>query len=95
MAKETIKKERIDLNASLTKLAGIVSWFEEQKDVDVEKGLENVREGVTLIKACKERLLDIENEFKQIQREISEDVEESKSNSAGDDEEIDPTKIPF
>ena len=41
--------------------------------MDVEKGLQNVKEGVTLIKACKERLTEIENEFVDVQRELSDD----------------------
>lgn len=72
-----VKKDQIDLNTSLKQLSGIVTWFEDQKDIDVEKGLENVRQGVALIKACKERLGEIENEFKEIKQEISEDVDGS------------------
>lgn len=97
MAKEPIKNEKIDLNDSLKKLSGIVTWFEEQQDIDVEKGLENVRQGVSLIKACKTRLSQIENEFKNIQREISEDVADIKPSEtvAAAGAEIDPDNIPF
>lgn len=64
------KSEKINLNETLKKLSAIVSWFEDQKDLDVEKGLEYVREGVDLIKSSKERLKEIENEFKEIKKEI-------------------------
>ncbi len=60
----------INLNDTLKKLAGIVSWFESQSDLDVEKGLEYVKEGAALIKASRERLSEIENEFKEIKKEI-------------------------
>jgi exonuclease VII small subunit len=59
-----------NLNETLKKLKQIVSWFESQEDLDVEKGLEYVKEGATLIKASKARLSEIENEFKEIKKEI-------------------------
>jgi exonuclease VII small subunit len=64
------KTSQINLNENLKKLANIVSWFESQSEIDVEKGLEYVKEGVTLIKASRERLGEIENEFKEIKKEL-------------------------
>ncbi len=63
-------EKKADLNDTLKKLKQIVAWFEEQQDLDVEKGLEYVKEGAILIKASKERLSEIENEFKEIKKEI-------------------------
>ncbi len=60
----------INLKESLKKLSEIVSWFESQSELDVEKGLEYVKEGAGLIKASKDRLSEIENEFKEIKKEI-------------------------
>ena len=60
-----------NINDTLKKLANIVSWFESQSELDVEKGLEYVKEGAQLIKASRERLGEIENEFKEIKKEIS------------------------
>ena len=62
--------EKINLNDTLKKLAQIVSWFESQSELDVEKGLEYVKEGATLIKSSRERLSEIENEFKEIKKSI-------------------------
>ena len=62
--------KKTNLNETLKKLAQIVSWFESQRDVDVEKGLEYVKEGASLIKASKERLSEIENEFKEIKKNM-------------------------
>jgi exonuclease VII small subunit len=59
-----------NLKDSLKKLAEIVSWFESQSELDVEKGLEYVKEGAELIKSSRERLSEIENEFKEIKKEI-------------------------
>jgi exonuclease VII small subunit len=62
--------EGINLKESLKKLNTIVSWFESQEDLDVEKGLEYVKEGTLLIKASREKLSKIENEFKEIKKDI-------------------------
>ena len=66
----TKKGGQINLNETLKKLASIVSWFESQDELDVEKGLEYVKEGATLIKASRQRLSEIENEFKEIKKTI-------------------------
>ena len=60
----------INLNETLKKLAHIVSWFESQSELDVEKGLEYVKEGASLIKSSRERLAEIENEFIEIKKTI-------------------------
>ncbi len=65
--------KKINLKESLSKLNGIVEWFDEQEEVDVEVGLVKVKEGAELIKDCKKRLSEVENEFKEIQREIDKD----------------------
>ncbi|HEY4505662.1 MAG TPA: exodeoxyribonuclease VII small subunit [Candidatus Paceibacterota bacterium] len=59
-----------NLNETLKKLSNIVDWFESQSELDVEKGLEYVKEGAGLIKLSRERLGEIENEFKEIKRGI-------------------------
>lgn len=70
----TTKKTTGDnLSTKLKKLGTIVSWFENQEEIDVEKGLELVKEGATLIKESKEQLKDIENEFKEIKKDLSQD----------------------
>ncbi|MEK7510165.1 MAG: hypothetical protein AAB567_01225 [Patescibacteria group bacterium] len=69
------KKENIA--ASLKKLEEITLWFQEQKEVDVEKGLEKVKEGAVLIKSLKERLRELDNEFQEIKAELEEEETES------------------
>ena len=54
----------------LKKLSVIVSWFNDQSELDVEKGLEYVKEGAELIKTTRKRLEAIDNEFKEIKKEI-------------------------
>lgn len=67
----TAKKPEINLTESLEKLNDIVTWFEEQDNVDVEEGLEKVRAAAALIKDSKTRLAHIENEFREIEKEMS------------------------
>ena len=62
----------MNLKDSLKRLNDIAVWFEEQDEVDVEAGLEKLKEGADLVKICKKRLSEIENEFEQIQREVTE-----------------------
>ena len=66
--------EKSNLSESLKKLEEITEWFNSQEEVDVEKGLEKVREGVKLVKASRERLQEVENEFEDVKRELEEGV---------------------
>jgi len=79
MRKEETKK--VNLSHDLKRLSEIVDWFEQQKDVDVEKGLEKVKEAAILIKGSKKRLAEIENEFEEIKKEI--DTEEGENKKGG------------
>lgn len=65
------KSEAINLTTSLEELSTIVSWFENQNNVDVEVGLEKVRAAAALITSSKTRLAEIENEFRELEKEIS------------------------
>jgi exodeoxyribonuclease VII small subunit len=67
---KNMSEQKVNLKESLKKLNDIVEWFDEQEEVDVEVGLEKVKEGAELIKVCRKRLAEVENEFKEIQREI-------------------------
>jgi exodeoxyribonuclease VII small subunit len=68
---KTEKKQ--SLGESLKKLEGIVSWFDNQEEVDVEQGLEKVKEGVELIKVSKARLKEVENEFEVVKKELEKE----------------------
>ena len=71
-------KNKINLKESLKKLGDIVSWFDNQEEIDVEKGLEQVKEGAELIKSCRERLSEIENEFTEIKKQVSGTLEDAE-----------------
>jgi len=79
MAKE--KLDTKNLNDSLKRLAEITEWFDNQEEIDVEEGLKKVKEAVELIRASKERLKTIENEFEEIKKGIEEETKEDQDAS--------------
>lgn len=75
------------LKDQLKRLEEIIKWFDGQEEVDVEEGLDKVKEGVALIKAGKERLKELENEFEKVKKELEvEEEEEEEKIMANDDE---------
>jgi len=64
------KETKSNLSESLKKLEQISDWFDEQKEIDLEKGLLKVKEGAKLIKESRAQLKDIENEFGEIKAEM-------------------------
>ena len=67
--------DKNELKNSLKKLEEIIEWFDVQEEVDVEAGLEKVKEGVGLIKVSRKRLKKLENEFEEVKKEIEEQDE--------------------
>jgi len=68
MTKNTLKD-------SLKKLKEIVEWFDTREEVDVEMGLQKVKEGAALIKESKKQLKELENEFEKVKEELEEEEE--------------------
>jgi hypothetical protein len=64
-------KKAETLNENLKQLAEISEWFGNQKELDVETSIEKVKIAATLIKASKEKLNKLENEFKEIEKEFA------------------------
>ncbi|MBZ1348591.1 MAG: exodeoxyribonuclease VII small subunit [Candidatus Nealsonbacteria bacterium] len=64
-----------NLGDNLKKLSIITEWFEGQEEIDIEQGLKKVKEAAVLIKASKERLKAVENEFEEI---IKKDITKDK-----------------
>ncbi len=74
---EKEKQNVKNLSENLKKLGEITSWFEERNNAgDIEQGLEKVKEAVAIIKASKDRLKEIENEFEEIKKEVVPEIEE-------------------
>lgn len=70
--------EKNKLKDSLKKIESIINWFDEQKEIDVEAGLEKVKEGVVLIRNSKERLKELENEFKKVKTGLEKEIDSKK-----------------
>ena len=68
--------EEKNLKNNLKKLEEISAWFNDRQEVDVEEGLNKVKETVALIKSSKDRLKEIENEFEEIRKDMDEEVKE-------------------
>lgn len=64
--------KKINLTEALQKLEKISDWFEGQEQVDVERGLEKVKEGAELIKLSRQRLKEVENEFQDVKKSLEE-----------------------
>jgi len=96
MAKQKLSK---NLNDNLKRLSEITDWFDKQEEVDVEAGLEKVKEAVQLIKASKERLKKIENEFEEIKKEVDIEDDEKEGDKTEEngkpEDEIESKDIPF
>mgnify|MGYP001562208732 CR=1 FL=1 len=63
-----------NLSNNLKRLSEITDWFENQEEVDVEEGLAKVKAAAVLIKASKERLKAVENEFEEIKKSADADL---------------------
>lgn len=73
------QSKKVNLSKNLESLKEISEWFEQQDEVDIEKGLEKVKHAATLIKESKGRLQEVENEFQEIKRDISLEDESDES----------------
>lgn len=63
----------MNLSESLKKVQEIIAWFDNQEEVDVEKGLEKIKEGTVLIKESRTRLKEIENEFEVVKKDLEKE----------------------
>lgn len=63
-------QETVNLTETIKKLRAITAWFESQDEIDVEKGLERIKEGAELIKASRSRLKELENEFEEVKKQL-------------------------
>lgn len=71
--------EKQTIEQSLKRLEKIVEEL-NVRDVDVEEGLKKFKEGVELVKLCRSRLGEAENEFKKLQAELDADGKNGYAN---------------
>lgn len=72
-------KKNPSLSENLKQLQEISDWFSNQKELDIETGLEKVKIAAQLIKTSEEKLNSLENEFKEIEKEISPENNENNN----------------
>ena len=68
-----MSKNNINLTETIKKLRAITEWFETQDEINVEKGLERIKEGADLIKASRFRLKELENEFEEVKKKLADE----------------------
>jgi hypothetical protein len=71
--------KKVNLTENLENLHKIADWFDQQTQIDVEEGLKKIKEAAILIKESKTRLREIENEFAEIQADISTEIDQSEA----------------
>ena len=62
-----------NLKQYLEDIKKISDWFEDQEEIDLEEALVKIREAGDLIRLSKDRLVEVENEFKEIKLKIEQE----------------------
>lgn len=64
------KDQTFDFTKAIKELEEINHWFQNE-EIDLDKGLAKFRRGLELIKKCRGRLKQVENEFTEIKKEFA------------------------
>lgn len=64
------KQKQHTLKEYLKRIGKITAWFDAQEEIDIEEAMEKVKQAAGLIKSSRDRLAEVENEFKEIRKEI-------------------------
>ena len=62
------KTKKQDLKKYLKEIEEITTWFDDQDEIDIEEALGKVEQAAKLIKASKDMLAKVENDFKEIKK---------------------------
>lgn len=86
--------QKFNFSESMRQINEINDWFQGE-DLDLEEALTKLKQGKELIAKCKERLSDIENEFKELRVDFAEEDteigEEASGNEANREDESENT----
>ena len=74
---------KLDFTESVNKLEEINAWFQNE-DIDLDEGLYKLKTGKELIKKCRTRLKEVENEFTKIKKEFAEEAQEQEVGAVED-----------
>ncbi len=61
------KDQVFDFSRAIKELEEINRWFQSE-EINLDEGLSKFRKGLSLIKKCRERLKEVENEFTEIKK---------------------------
>lgn len=86
------KSSAFNFNQALKDLEDINRWF-QQEDIDLEEGLQKLKEGKALIAGCRARLKEVENEFHEIQADSANDL--TPAAATADSENLTESELPF
>ncbi len=70
-----MKNMHVNFTDAMKELAEINAWF-ARSDIDLDEAMEKLKRGNFLIKECRKKLVQVENEFEEIQKDS---VDESES----------------
>ncbi len=65
-----VQAKKQNLKEYLKQIEKITTWFDAQDEIDIEEALEKVKQATKLIKASKDKLAQVENEFKEIKKTV-------------------------
>lgn len=88
-----MKTEKVNFTESMKELAEINLWF-TRADIDLDEAMEKLKRGNFLIKECRKKLVQVENEFEEIQKETEESAD-APIETIVIAAESDTTDIPF
>ncbi len=65
-----VQAKKQNLKEYLKQIEKITTWFDAQDEIDIEEALEKVKQATKLIKVSKDKLAQVENEFKEIKKTV-------------------------
>jgi exodeoxyribonuclease VII small subunit len=97
--------KNFDFTASIKQLEEINHWFQNE-DFNLDEGLQKLKLGKDLIKKCRGRLQQVENEFVKIKQEFADDevdgeasevfkTHQDSTHISNKNGEIEPEDVPF
>ncbi len=99
--------KKFDFTQAINQLEEINAWFQHE-DFNLDDGLRKLKQGKELIKKCRTRLHEVENEFVHIKQEFAEEAQGQESGAVEDlpsgngtirkafnSEKVDPEDVPF
>lgn len=66
-------EKKDSIQTQLKELEDIAQWFEKEGDFDIEEGLKKVKEGAVLVKKLKTRIQEVENDFRELEVEMTKE----------------------